>query len=79
MRIITNLRALSDYRLECVFDDGSKKIADIKPYLTTEAFKPLADPRLFSSALRNQGYFVEWKDQDIDLSADTLWHISAQA
>jgi hypothetical protein len=79
MRTITDIKALSDYRLECVFDDGSKRIADIKPYLTAEAFKPLSDPRVFSAALRNKGYFVEWKDQDIDLSADTLWHISAQA
>lgn len=79
MRTITTIKALSDYRLECVFDDGSKRIADIKPFLSAEAFKPLSDPRLFSSALSNKGYFVEWKDQDIDLSADTLWHISAQA
>jgi hypothetical protein len=79
MRTITNIKALSDYRLECVFEDGSKRIADIKPFLNAEAFKPLLDPRIFASTLSNQGYFVEWKDQDIDLSADTLWHISAHA
>ncbi|TDW96894.1 DUF2442 domain-containing protein [Dinghuibacter silviterrae] len=79
MRTITNIKALNDYLLECVFSDGSTRIADIKPFLTAEAFKPLLDPRIFSSTLSNQGYFVEWKDQDIDLSADTLWHISAQA
>jgi hypothetical protein len=79
MRTITNIKALSDYRLECVFNDGSIRIADIKPFLAAEAFKPLSDPRIFSSSLSNQGYFVEWKDLDIDLSADTLWHISANA
>jgi Protein of unknown function (DUF2442) len=79
MRTITNIKALSDHRLECVFNDGSKKIADIKPFLTAEAFKPLLDPHIFSSTLSNQGYFVEWLDHDIDLSADTLWHISANA
>jgi hypothetical protein len=79
MRTITNIKALSDFRLECVFDDGSKRIADIKPFLNAEAFKPLLDPQIFSAALSNQGYFVEWKDQDVDLSADTLWHISAKA
>ena len=79
MRTITNIRALSDYRLECVFNDGSVRIADIKPFLTAEAFKPLSDQHIFSSNLSNQGYFVEWKDHDIDLSADTLWHISAHA
>jgi hypothetical protein len=79
MRTITNVKALSDFRLECLFNDGSRKIADIKPYLSAEAFKPLADPRIFSSMLSNHGYFVEWKDYDVDLSADTLWHIAANA
>jgi hypothetical protein len=79
MRTITNIKALSDFRLECVFSDGTRKIADIKPYLAVEAFKPLLDPHIFSSSLLNQGYFVEWKDYDIDLSADTLWHIAANA
>jgi hypothetical protein len=79
MRTITNIKVLSDFRLECLFSDGSKKIADIKPYLNSEVFKPLADPHIFSSSLSNQGYFVEWRDYDVDLSADTLWHISANA
>ena len=79
MRTITNIEALSDFRLECVFSDGTRKIADIKPFLNAEAFKPLLDPVIFSSTLSNQGYFIEWKNQDIDLSADTLWHIAANA
>ena len=40
MRTITNIKALSDFRLECFFSDGSKKIADIKPYLSAEALNP---------------------------------------
>jgi hypothetical protein len=79
MHILTNIKALSDFRLECLFSDGSRKIADIKPYLNSEVFKPLSDPHIFSSSLSNQGYFVEWKDYDVDLSADTLWHIAANA
>ncbi len=77
MRILTDIRPLSDFRLECVFNDGSKKIADIKPFLNAEAFKPLTNPMVFSSAIHNGGYYVEWKEYEIDLSADTLWHISA--
>ena len=79
MRTITDIKVLSDFRLECLFNDGSKKIADIKPYLNAEAFRPLSDPHIFSSMLSNQGYFVEWKDYNVDLSADTLWHIAANA
>jgi len=77
LRTLTEIKALNDFRLECYFNDGSNKIADMKPFLKAEAFKPLSDPHIFSSMLSNQGYFIEWKDQDIDLSADTLWYISA--
>lgn len=77
MRILTDIKALTDFQLECIFSDGNRKIADIKPMLGAEAFKPLSDPHIFASMFSNKGYFVEWKDQDIDLSADTLWHIAA--
>jgi hypothetical protein len=80
MRTLTHIKALSDFRLECIFnDDSTTKIADIKPFLHAEAFKPLADYAIFSSALVNWGYFVEWKNYDVDLSADTLWHIAIDA
>jgi hypothetical protein len=78
MRTLIEIKTLHDFRLECVFNDGTKKIADIKPFLSKEAFKPLADPKAFS-AIHNCGYFVEWSDYEIDLSADTLWHIAADA
>ena len=77
MRTITDIKPLINYRLECLFSDGTKRIADIKPFLDKEAFRPLKDPNVFASALVNGGYFVEWKNYEIDLSADTLWHISA--
>lgn len=78
MRTIKEIKPLNDFRLECVFNDGTKKIVDIKPFLNSEAFKPLTDPKAFSM-IRNCGYFVEWSDYEIDLSADTLWHIAASA
>jgi len=76
MRTLTEVKPLGDFRIECLFSDGSKGIADIKPILTAEVFKPLSDPAIFSSMLRNNGYFIDWKEQEIDLSADTLWHIA---
>lgn len=79
MRTLTNIKPLSNYRIECLFDDGTRKIADITPFLTSEAFKPLTDPKIFSSSIHNGGYFIEWKHYDIDLSADTLWHIAVEA
>ncbi len=78
MRTLINITPLSDFRLECVFNDGTKKIADIKPFFKTEVFKPLMNKNPFSQ-IKNRKYFVEWAGCEIDLSADTLWHIAANA
>lgn len=75
MKRIITLKTLDNYKLECVFEDGTVKIADVAEYMNTEAFKPLANPEMFSAALKNRGYFIEWENYDVDLSADTLWHI----
>ena len=74
MRTILNLKALDNYKLQCTFNDGSKKIADISTYLNAPAFLPLQQYAAFNK-VSNKNYFVEWVDYEIDLSADTLWHI----
>ena len=74
MRLLTNVVPLSNYRLACTFDNGIEKVADITPYLQSEAFKPLQKPDLFNK-VQNRNYYVEWLDGEVDLSADTLWHI----
>ncbi len=76
MRTIITIKALDNFCLECLFNDGTRKLADIKPFLQTEVFQPLKNPDAFLQ-IKNKKYFVEWSDYDIDLSADTLWHISA--
>jgi len=78
MRTLINITPFNDFQLECLFNDGSKKIADIKPFFKTEVFKPLMNKEAFLQ-IKNRKYFVEWSDYEIDLSADTLWHISANA
>ena len=74
MRLLTNVAPLNNYRLVCTFDNGVEKVADISHYLESEAFKPLHNLQLFSK-VQNREYYVEWLDGEIDLSADTLWHI----
>ena len=74
MRLLTNIEPLSNYRLVCTFDNGIEKVADISQYLKSEAFLPLQKPELFNS-VQNREYYVEWLDGEVDLSADTLWHI----
>lgn len=79
MRTLITIKPLPNYLLECLFNDGSRMFADIKPYLDKVAFKPLIDSEVFESALHNGGYFVELKNYEVDLSADTFWYISTKA
>jgi hypothetical protein len=77
MRMIQKVKATDEYLLECSFDDGSRRMADIKPYLQTQAFQPLHDVNIFKRITNNQ-YYVSWQNEEIDLSADTLWHIGRE-
>ena len=74
MRTLSSVEALDNFRLLCTFDTGEIKIADISIYLNTPAFLPLQQQNAFKK-ISNRSYFVEWVDCEIDLSADTLWHI----
>lgn len=74
MKTIVSIQAIENFKLLCNFSDGSTKIADAFPYLKGEAFKPLLNPTAFSK-IENQKLYVEWPEYELDLSADTLWHI----
>ena len=74
MRKILEVRAIEGYFSEYFFDDGSRKMADIRPYLDSEAFRSLHDLAVFKE-VENNKYYVSWQNEEIDLSADTLWHI----
>lgn len=70
MLTITQIVANRDWCLDVTFEDGSRRIYDVKPLLECEAFEDLKDIDLFLQ-VRNGGYFVEWPT-GADLSADTL-------
>jgi hypothetical protein len=70
MRTITRCEARDDWTLHLVFEDGQRRVYDVKPLLDCEAFAELKDLSLFLS-IHNRGYFVEWPN-GADLSADTL-------
>lgn len=70
MRTITALTANRDWTLEVTFEDGLRRVFDVAPLLTSEAFEELKDLALFLQ-VRNGGYYVEWPN-GADLSADTL-------
>ena len=44
---ITEVHALSGFRLWAKFSTGETRVLDFTPLLDTEAFRPLCDPALF--------------------------------
>jgi len=74
MKTLLNVKVLDDYKLGCLFDNGVTKITDIKPYLDAEAFLKLWDKTIFRRVEVKETY-VSWLSDEVDLSADTLWHI----
>lgn len=56
--------------LRIVTESGSSGDFDLTPYLESEAFEPLRNPKEFQK-IHNGGYFVEW-ECGADLSADTI-------
>ncbi|MDZ4793068.1 MAG: DUF2442 domain-containing protein [Bacteroidota bacterium] len=74
MRTIVSIEPMDNFNLLCAFSDGSIKIADMLPYLKGEAFTPLLRPEAFYKVV-NRKLYAEWPEYELDLSADTLWHI----
>ncbi|MEO8150239.1 MAG: DUF2442 domain-containing protein [Bacteroidia bacterium] len=73
MRKIAELQTTAGFLIHIRFDNGTEKVFDLKPYLNLPVFKPLQMEKLFQRVV-NRGYFIEWTNLEIDLSADTLWH-----
>ena len=68
---VKQVRALDDYRLLLVFENGEQRIFDVKPYLQRGVFARLQNPAAFHSARVVAGS-VEWLGE-LDLSYDTLY------
>jgi hypothetical protein len=74
MKKITKVEIKPPYEIVCTFEDGTIRIADLSQLFKSPVFKPLLNPTNFLN-VENRGYFVEWPDWEVDLSADTLWHL----
>ena len=68
---VKTVKAIDDYHLELVFENGETRIFDIKPFLQRGVFARLANPALFRTASVVAGS-VEWQGE-LDLSYDTLY------
>ncbi|SRR6266536_2205121 len=68
---IKSVKTQEDYRLLLTFENGEKRVFDLKPYLEKPVFRWLKNIALFKTARVVSGS-VEWQG-DVDLSYDTLY------
>lgn len=63
---VVDVKPMEDYRLFLTFENGEKRVFDMKPYLEKGIFKELKDERMFRS-VRISFDSIEWSNQaDID-------------
>ena len=68
-KYITAVTPLAEHVLQVDFVSGSRLLLDMKPYLDKIRFRPLADARVWNSAVTN-GIFVRLGN--VELSHDEL-------
>ncbi|MEJ5309313.1 MAG: DUF2442 domain-containing protein [Anaerolineae bacterium] len=68
---VKSVKPQANHRLELLFENGERRVFDLKPYLGRGVFARLRNPALFQAARVVAGS-VEWPGE-IDLSYDTLY------
>lgn len=68
---VKSVKTQEDYCLLLTFENGEKRVFNLKPYLEKPVFKRLENIALFKTAQVVSGS-VEWQGE-IDLSYDTLY------
>jgi len=68
---VKDVKPNSDYTLTLVFDNGERKVFDVKPYLDKGIFQELKDLRIFNAVHPSFGS-IEWPHGQ-DFCPDTLY------
>ena len=68
---VKSVKSQDDYYLFLTFDNGEKRVFDLKPYLEKPVFQRLKNKAVFQTARVVSGS-VEWQGE-VDLSYDTLY------
>ncbi len=74
---VTNADYIKEYELLLTFSDGTRKLCDLKPYLTGEVFGELLDHDKFIQ-YGLTGYTIEWAN-GADLAPEFLHDIGQGA
>jgi hypothetical protein len=71
---LSAVRALTDYRLALTFIDGQQLTLDLSRDLAVfPGLQPLLGSAFEGATLGDDGWCVEWPEQDIQIGADTLY------
>ncbi|WP_422444850.1 DUF2442 domain-containing protein [Thermoanaerobacterium sp. DL9XJH110] len=63
---VIDVKPLQDYKLLLTFENGEKRVFDMKPYLDKGIFQELKDEKIFRS-VRVSFDSIEWSNQaDVD-------------
>jgi hypothetical protein len=73
---VTSVKTREDYTLELVFENGERRIFDMKPFFDRKPFIRLFNSPLFFKASVQYGTVV-WPG-NIDIAPETLWFRSVQ-
>ncbi len=74
---VISVKTREDYTLELVFENGEKRIFDMKPFFDKKPFAKLLNSPLFFKASVQYGTVI-WPG-NIDIAPETLWSRSVQA
>jgi hypothetical protein len=74
---VISVKTRDDYTLELVFENGERRIFDMKPFFDKKPFVKLLSSPLFFKASVQYGTVV-WPG-NIDIAPETLWSLSVQA
>lgn len=70
----TNVLPKEDYTLLVEFDNGERKVFDVKPYLNKKAFEKLKDINEFKK-VKISGLSIRWEN-GADICPDELYNLS---
>jgi hypothetical protein len=72
MQRVTQVKAMSRYRLEVEFSDGTRGVVDLADRLFGPMFEPLRDENLFAHATVDEFGAIVWPN-GADLAPDALY------
>lgn len=79
MHFVTSVEYAGEYKLLLGFEDGSRRLADLRSWLTGQVFQPLRDVAYFKTARLNEDLDTVCWENGADFSPDFLYEISQPA